>query len=266
MIADPFTIPREELRKYKSAKDFDVEALTLGKGFRISIYRKPKLGDLYVIGTDHCQGIDGADLDAGIVFNKATWPVEQVAEVHGRWGPDRFDRVLYCLARYYFNAFICGERQFGLPVFRSLIQNLHYSYIYYQRDEAVRDRARSDRLGHFKIAGDPTIPAFRMAVRDDQVNILSPVAREEIRVFKWLSKSETEKEDVRDADLKMSAPTGMHDDLVHAGAYGWKGILEVHHYADDRPKLEEGKAAATLGMKTALSDQPKKKGSVFSGY
>jgi hypothetical protein len=266
-LTDIMVMPREQLREYKHYDEIDCERLSMGEGFRITIYERPKTSDTYVIGTDHCQGIEGADLDGAVVLNKATWPVRQVAELHGRWGPDRFDRLLYCMARYYMNAFICGERQFGLPVFRSLISNLHYHYIYYQRDEASRARSRSDVLGHYKGPGDPCIPMFRMAVRDKQVEVRSPVLWEELRTYQFRPKTEKDREEVRDADMKMGAPTGMHDDLVNAASYAWKGILEVHHYADDRPKIEMGRAGDMLGMKGVLaSDKKGSRGSVFRGY
>jgi hypothetical protein len=262
------TMPRERLREFKRSADFGIDRLSMGRDARLSIYTLPVPGHLYVIGSDFAQGMEGKDFDAAVVFDKNTSPIKQVAELHGRWGPDRYDRLLYCLGRWYNTAFIVGERQFGLPVLRSLINNLHYYYLYYQRDEDGRSRARMDALGHAKIAGDATIPMYRMAIRDKQIIVRSPANREELKQFKFLPKSKNaELSELRDSDMKMGAPAGMFDDLVNAGAYGWKGICEVANFIDERPKVEEGKAGDALGMKAALSAPKTPKGkSAFRRY
>lgn len=261
-------MPRDKLRTFKHPTDFDVTNMGMGRNQRLTVYRRPIPGHLYVIGADFAQGMEDKDYDGAIVLDKNTFPVEQVAELHGRWGPDRFDRLLYCLARFFGNAFIVGERQFGLPVLRSLINNLHYHYLYYQRDEASKGRSRMDVLGHYKGPGDPTIPAFRMAVRDRQIILRSEVAREEVKMFQFRPKSEkTDIADLRDSDMKMGAPVGMFDDLVNAGAYAWKGACEVHAFAEHREEFVEGKAGAALGMEKVLGVEKKPTpASVFRGY
>jgi hypothetical protein len=259
-MKDVMQIPREELRTYKEADDFDVEDLTMGLDARISIYTAPIPGHHYVAGGDFALGVEGRDYDALVLLDKNTWPVEQVAELHGRWGPDRFDRLIYCMARYYYNAFIVGERQVGLPVLRSLLNNFEYGYLYYNRNEATRGRRRQDILGHHKIPGDPCIPRLRAAVRGNQLIPRSEQFHGELKNYQFRprGKEKEKTEDMRDSDLIMGAPSGEFDDLVNAGAYAWKGIEEVHLFEADRPIFAQGTAGSELGMATALELENKK--------
>lgn len=258
-LKDILKMPREELASYKNPTDFEVDPLSMGKHERLSVYERPKAGHLYCAGADFAYGIQDRDFDACILLDKSYNPVRQVAELHGRWGHDQFDRLLFCLLRFYNNAFLVGERQVGLPVLRSLLTNFQYGYLYYERDDAAKSRPKSDRLGHAKVQGDPTITLLRRAIRDHELILRSEPTWTELKHYQFKPKgADKEKHpDMRDADLKMSAPTGMFDDLVNAGAYAWKGIREVHLFDDDRPKFREGTAGDVLGMADVLQ-RPKR--------
>ena len=114
-LKDVLTMPREELATFKHADDFRVTPDTMGVDMRLSIYTAPVVGHLYVAGGDFASGIEGRDYDTLVIADKNTSPVEQVAELEGRWGADRFDRLVYCMLRFYGNAFMVGDRQVGLP-------------------------------------------------------------------------------------------------------------------------------------------------------
>lgn len=258
-LKDIMTMERSELKGFKKSEDFRVDPDSMGKDARLSIYEAPKPGSLYVSGGDFAYGIDGRDYDTLVISNKSVTPVEQVAELEGRWGAERFDRLVYCMLRYFNSAFMVGERQVGLPVLRSLINNFEYGYLYFERNEATKGRRRLDVLGHHKSAGDVTMPQFIRAVHDKQFIPRSERLLHQIKVFQWRPKGkEKEKtEDMRDKDLSMGAPSGEFDDLVNAGAYMWKGILEVHNFEDQKPVFPTGTAGDVLGMADALQLKPK---------
>lgn len=269
ILQDVMTMPREDLAKLKSPHDFWVDPDTMGKDQRLSIYTPPIPGHLYVAGGDFAYGIEGRDFDTLVILDKATKPVEQVAELEGRWGADRFDRLVYCMLRFYFNAFMVGERQVGLPVLRSLLNNFGYGYLYYNRNEASKGRRRQDCLGHHKSAGDPTIASLRKALRDDLVRVRSERSIQQLRAYQFRPKGKLKEktEDMRDADLTMGAPPGEFDDLVTGWAMGWKGIEEVHFFEEDRPQFEEDKAGGILGMADVMRKEPKHQPrTVFRGY
>ena len=226
---------------------------------RLSIYANPIPGHLYCAGMDSAYGIEGRDYDTLVIANKNTWPVEQVAELEGRWGHDRFDRLVYCMAKIYNNAFIVGERQVGLPILRSLVNNFHYGYIYYNRDEASKGRRRQDSLGYHKVAGDPCIPRMRVAVREKSFILRSERNRGQVKAYQFRPKGKQQEktEDMRDSDLTMGAPAGDFDDLVNADAYCWKGIEEVHLFEDQKPEYAPGSMGEQLGMSKVLVTVPK---------
>lgn len=268
-LKDILAMPREELRLVKKAADFAILPDSMGLDMRLSVYTKPIPGHTYVAGGDFAYGIEGRDFDALVISDKSTEPVEQVAELEGRWGHDRFDRLVYCMLRFYFNAFLVGERQVGLPVLRSLVNNFEYGYLYYNRNEASRGRKRQDILGHHKSAGDPCVPRLRAAIREHQFLARSERLIQQLKIFQFRPKGKLKEktEDMRDADLIMGAPAGEHDDLVNAAAYMWKGIEEIHLFEDEKPVFEPGTAGSDLNMAKALEVPPKfAPRAAFRGY
>jgi hypothetical protein len=239
-------MPREQLAK---CKYFDLENLSIAGG-RISIYELPDPSHTYCIGADGAHGLNHGDFDAGVVLDATVKPVRQVAEAHGRWGEDQFDRVLYALLRYFCNAFLVGERQVLLTVMRSLIKNYGYHWMYYEKDEVKKGAPQKDVLGHFKSGGDTTIHNYRKAIRDRQVILRSLTHISEIRKFQFRPKAGEMGDDdgVHDGDLIMAAPKGKgnYDDLVNAGAYAWKGVLQMPAFLDERPKYVPGSAGDVL--------------------
>lgn len=266
---DVMTMDRAELKTFKKSADFHVDPDSMGKDARLSIYARPIPGNLYVAGGDFAYGIEGRDYDTLVISNKNTDPVEQVAELEGRWGAERFDRLCYCMCRFFNSAFLVGERQVGLPVLRSLVNNFDYGYLYYERNEATKTRRRLDVLGHHKSAGDPTMPQFVRAVHDKQFIPRSERLWQQLKAYQWRprGKDKEKTEEMRDSDLSMGAPAGEFDDLVNGGAYMWKGVLEVHRFDDQKPVFPEGTAGDVLGMSDALRMRPKEKPrTAFRGY
>lgn len=250
-------MPREELAKHRY---FDLERLPVSGG-RISIYEEPIADHIYVIGADGAHGLDHGDFDAGVVLDSSVRPVRQVAEVHGKWGEDQFDRILYVMLRYYCNAFLCAERQVLLTVMRSLIKNFRYHWMYYERDEVAKGAPQKDLLGHAKYAGDPSVHNFRTAVRDHNIVLRSATNISEVGKYQFRPKSgDVDDDGVHDGDLIMAAPRGKghHDDLVMADVYAWKGVREMPRFMDERPRYVKGSAGDVLGHAEVFRDVAKK--------
>lgn len=215
---------------------------------RITIYEEPDEDEAgnYLIGSDFAAGLPGKDYDSAIVGRMtAEGPVVQVAEAHGHWGDVFFAEVLYALGVWFFEAFIVGERQFGLPALRRLYDEMGYTYLYHQRTEGSRARRMSDLLGHHRSAGDTIIANHRLAIARGDVLLKSADTIQEHQRYQFRPRRMTDTlDDVhRSADLVTGAPDGEHDDLVMAAAYLTHGSREIVHF----PKPKPGYAPGTFG-------------------
>lgn len=215
---------------------------------RVTVFEEPDPDEAsqYVIGADFAAGLVGKDYDSAIVGRlTADGQVVQVAEAHGHWGDIFFAEVLYALGVWYFEAFIVGERQFGLPALRRLYDEMGYTYLYHQRGESSRSRRFSDLLGHHRSAGDTIIANHRLAVARGDVLLKSRDALTEHSRYQFRPRRTTDTlDDVsRSADLTTGAPDGEHDDLVMAAAYVTHASREVSRF----PKPEPAYAPGTFG-------------------
>lgn len=234
------------------------------EGGRITIYEPPDPDqrDNYIIGADFAAGLEGKDYDAAIVGVKTSeGQVRQVAEAHGWWGDVFFAEVLYMLGVLYFEAFIVGERQFGLPAMRRLYDEMGYTYQYYRRAEDQRSRRMSDRLGHHRSAGDTVIPNHRLAVKRGDCILVSKDAIREHKRYQFRSRNKTDTiDDVEvSSDLITGAPSGENDDLVMAAAYMTHGAREVVHYTRPQRPHPRGTFGDVMDVERVLSGQSGKK-------
>lgn len=223
------------------------------EGGRITLFEPPDPGQAgnYVVGADFAAGLEGMDYDAAVVGLKtAQGPVRQVAEALGHWGDVAFAEVLYALCTVYFNAFLCGERQFGLPTMRRLYDEMGYSYQYAQRDDQRRSRRPSDLLGHHRFAGDTIIPRHQADLRGGSIVLVSPDCLEQHRHYQFRPRKQNVMiDDVRrSGDLTTGAPDGEFDDLVMAAAYMGHAAREVIHFQPPRPAYRPGSAGDILGL------------------
>ena len=213
---------------------------------RITVWEFPREDEVYVIGSDYAAGLVGKDYDTAFVGRKtADGPLVQVAEAEGWWGDVFFAEILFKLGTWYNEAFIVGERQFGLPALRRLYDEMGYAFIYHQRYEPARNRRHSDYLGHHKSAGDTVIPNHRLAIKRGTTVLRSPDAIRQHKRFQYQPRSSTVMmEDVRDSsELKMGAPSGENDDLVLCAAYATHGAVEVDRF----PKPKRAYRPGTFG-------------------
>lgn len=232
---------------------------------RIAIYRQPLPGHRYVIGHDSAYGLRKGDFDGAVVLDRETG--EQVAEAMGHWGDAQWAEILFALGWHYNQAFLCGERQVGLMVMRRLLDEMHYSYQYFRRDESKRDRRPSDDLGHHRTAGDLTIPRLRRAIGPRDVH--GRLAEAEIRIrshelhrqmvkYQFRPKRATEElHECHDADLEYGAPRGDHDDLVLACGYAQMAMHEVAKFQPQDVPYPEGSAGELFNMRETFHPTPK---------
>jgi len=169
---------------------------------RLTVYRMPEVGRSYVIGADAAEGLEHGDWSAAVVLDWHTG--KQVAELHGKWRPDVFARVLAALAANYGWAYLAVENNgHGLPTLLTLRNEFHYPHLYYtvQGNRAVK-------LGWSTTSASKPLMVDQMAaaLADGKLVLRSPVLVDECLSF--VSKDGGQQE----------AEEGKHDDLVIACA------------------------------------------------
>lgn len=239
-----------------------------GRG-RVTIFEQPdpEERDNYVIGADFAAGLVGKDQDAAIVGKRTSdGQIVQVAEAAGWWGDIIFAEVLYTLGVWYFEAFICGERQFGLPAMRRLYDEMGYSYLFHQRREDTRVRKFSELLGHHRAAGDTVIPNARLAIKKHDLVIVSGDALLQFKHYQFQARKKDEAiDDVnRSEDLITSAPAGERDDLVLAGAYMLHAAREAVHFARPKRKYAPGTFGDVFELDKTLNPRKKRKADPYA--
>lgn len=232
-------------------------------GGRITLYEAPhrELAGNYFMGMDFAAGLIGKDYDTVLVgVKKADGRCYQVAEAMGHWGDIAFAEVVYALAVIYHNAFMCGERQFGLPTLRRLFDEMGYTYQFSGRLESTRARRQSDMLGHHRADGDTIIPMMRKHVKSRDLVIRSADTLTQLKRYQFQprNKSDTIDDVTRSEGLKTSAPSGEFDDLVMAAAYMMHAAREMVHYTPPKPPPRIGSMAQVLNLEETLDPKPKR--------
>lgn len=234
------------------------------EGGRITIFEPPNPDqqDNYIIGADFAAGLVGKDYDAAVVGVKTEdGQTRQVAEAHGHWGDIFFAEVLYMLGVLYFEAFIVGERQFGLPCLRRLYDEMGYTYLYHQRREDTRARRFSDLLGHHRGSGDMIIANHRLAIKRHDTLLVSPDAIREHKRYQFRPKNKSDVIDdvARSEHLITSAPAGENDDLVMGSAYLTHGSREVIHFERPKRQYKVGSFGEVMGLEETFNPSNKPK-------
>lgn len=218
------------------------------EGGRITVFEHPDPDEAhnYVIGADFAAGLPGKDYDAAVVGRiMEDGRVKQVAEAVGHWGDVFFAEILFSLGVYYHEAFIVGERQFGLPALRRLFDEMGYSFLYHGKTESSRARRMSDMLGHHRGVGDPIIPNHRKAIKGREILLLSQDTIDQHKRYQFQPrrKDDTIDDVERSDELVTGAPSGEHDDLVMASAY----CVHAARYRSWFPKPERPYRRGTFG-------------------
>jgi hypothetical protein len=216
--------------------DMDVE------GGTIRVFRPPEAGGQYVMGADFAAGLVGRDFDVcQVLMKREDGRLEQVAIGRGWWGDVDFASVIFNLGTWYMNAFLCGERQFGLPTMRRLYDEMSYTWILRNRHESTRSRRMSDTLGHHRHAGDTIIPNLATAIKNGDLVVHDQETIEELRQYQWRPKNKSVDRDMAKSEhLTTGAPDGMHDDCVMALAYSVHASREVGKVSLPKPGYRPG--------------------------
>lgn len=240
-----FDMPAAELARITNWA-FDPTGDVGELGGRIEVWEEPDPECIYVAGADFALGIQGRDYDAAVFLNATVRPVRQVAELHGHWGPD-FERLLFAAGMYYGQAFVLGERQFGLDRLRALLK-LGYGYMYYDRDEDSRGRKIKDKLGYWRGTNDICVPNLRRAIRRNELVLRSEALINQMGKVEYAPRTSSRpSEEAQDKDLGIKLSGGGSPDLVMACAYAWHAVGEREHYDPPAPRYKPGTAGDILG-------------------
>jgi len=177
---------------------------------RLSVWKRPEVNRLYVIGADVGEGLAGGDASCACVLDKETG--EQVAELHGRIPPERFGQLLHALGWLYNMATVAVERNnHGHSTLNTLRHALRYPRLYYH--------VRYDRTGNSApMLGWPTDQATKPILVDD---LAAAIAGGHLLVHSSGLIDECFTFVTTDSGSQ-EAQEGKHDDRVIAAGIAWQ--------------------------------------------
>lgn len=214
-------------------------------GGRIETWEHPEPEDEFVIGADFALGLQNSDFDTACVLKTNANPPRQVAELQGHWGPD-FDRLLFATGVYYNEAFILGERQFGLDRLRSLLNDFGYGNLYYDRAEESRSRPLTDKLGYWRGTNDVCVPKLRRAIRHHELIVRSRTTIDQMRKLEYAPRTAAQVDNPQDKYFGIRLAGGGSPDLVMALAYAWHAVAEAPLFDRVVPRYRKGSLGDVL--------------------
>lgn len=248
LIREPITgelslerIGMRELPRFNARDD--------GKGM-LRIWKKPEAGKLYALGADTALGRDvndgggsaDPDYSVGQVLDIDTG--EQVAVLRGRLEPSPFGEYLSVLGRWYNDAYLIPELNFGsgIATIEELLRQQYPLEMIYQRRRRPDDR-RTPTLQELgwettTVTRPQLLQGLYRATREMSVIIRDPVTLQELRTF------------VYTATGKPQGEQGKHDDCVIALALAVVGIGSM-------PRVRRQQQMETSGAAVRYGAQPK---------
>ena len=165
----------------------------------IKIYEEPKKYNPYVIGGDTAG--EGEDFFTGHVLNNITG--KQVAVLKHKFDEDLYARQIYCLGKYYNNALVGLEVNFGSFPIKEL-ERLNYANLYIRDKEDEYTNKLEKRYGFrtTSVTRPIIIAGLIEIVRDHVEQINDKETLQEMLTF------------VRSETGKAEAQEGYHDDLT----------------------------------------------------
>ena len=196
----------------------------------LEIYKWPKEGHVYSIGIDPALGIEDQKLDRDytVICGVDAFTKEQVFQWRGRVEWDRIAHIAVLLARHYNDAYLVPEgNNHGLAVI-SKIRDLHYPFLYKERDYAETGLDRKERIGFLTTSRSKPmiISHFVELFREKLIKVNSIELLEEMSKF------------TQDKRGRMRG-TMSHDDTVMAMAlalWGTRYAPVILAVEDSRPK------------------------------
>lgn len=178
-----------------------------------TIYKMPKVGELYSIGSDVAEGLIDGDYSTGLCLDRN---MDLVAKLHYHNDPDLHGDELVKFAKFYNEAFLGVENNnHGLTTLKHIINVANYWNVYYTK---VVDKATdtvSEKLGWSTTTKTKPImiDALNRVVRDKHIGIKDKQVLKEMSTY------------VKDERGRMNAQLGCFDDLV----MGLAIALQVHY-------------------------------------
>lgn len=167
-----------------------------------TIYKMPKAGENYSIGSDVAEGLIDGDYSTGMCLDN---DMNLVAKLHYHNDPDLHGAELVKFAKFYNNAFIGVENNnHGLTTLKHIINIANYWNIYYTKTVDKATDTISEKMGW---STNPKtkpimIDDLNKVIRDKHIGIKDKQTLKELSTY------------VKDDRGKMNAQVGANDDLV----------------------------------------------------
>lgn len=213
---------------------------------RIRIYKRPKIGERYIIAADTSEGVPGGSFSAAVCIDYRN--AEEVFELRARYTPPQLGHVLAALGTEYNTALVAVEsNNHGHSVLNTLTNQLFYPNLYYHRNEQQDEKIRKaygvgkqrKHLGRDPFQGTlgwPTNAKTKPVMFDDLRNDVIDDGLMTIRSAKFVE----ECFDVKAKDGKIFTEGFM--DTVIARAIAWQVRQRTTPFnASDIPKPKEQK-------------------------
>ncbi|GAA0366887.1 terminase large subunit domain-containing protein [Caldalkalibacillus horti] len=185
------------------------------------IYHLPKRGRYYA-GCDSASGSGGSNDASSIsIFNSEG---QQVASFYSNKVPIyKFAEIVDALGRYYYQAFLCVERNsYGLPVIERLRKEYQYMNLYKQKLFDMKGK-RKLQLGWTTTAANKSIliSDYKEQFECGMINLECKETLQQMQIF-------------QESDGKMGNKKGEnnHDDLVISSALAIQGMKTGKWYVD----------------------------------
>ncbi len=212
------------------------------KSGALKIWEQPQKDEVYTIGADVSEGVDGGD--NSVVEVLKVRDMEQVAEWCGLTQPDDLALIIFYLANIY-NKPLTGVEvnNHGLTTVVTL-QNLKYWNQYRRIVFDKVSKKRKDALGWktTSVTKPLMVDGLRQRIREGEILLNSKDLIDEMLSFVLLD------------DGKMGALSGKHDDRVIAAAIAVEMAKQTHVQARVKTKSDSLKSKFTFDFFDKMAD------------
>jgi len=179
----------------------------------LRVYKKPIDHNLYVVGADVAEGIDGGDYSVATIWDRSSG--EEVAMYRGHCSADVFGELLNQWGRLYNNALMVPEvNNHGLTTV-TILKQLAYPSLYFRQSKIETMGIKySDKLGWrtTKVTRPLMLDDFYQAFREGSITIHSKEIIDEMTVF------------VYDRYNNAVPMEGFYDDCIFSSAIALQGF------------------------------------------
>lgn len=174
----------------------------------LEVHSQPKRGRRYAIGADCASGSQKGDRSAAVVLDVTDpFNIRVAASFAARVTPSEFAKELAKLARMYFSAIVCVERNagYGLTVLDLLRRDsisLYHTRVFDSQVNSHRDVYGWDTNATTRPL---LLSRLQAAINDDMLVVNDARVQEECNAFRYNEKGD-----------RAEALTGCHDDLIFA--------------------------------------------------